>query len=435
MKQLLKIFLGLTTGIVMLFSQIAYAQNMVEDQKQDYQFLLYNYHFKLGMEEGAYNLDSLHRLISLATDNISDKILYKKNISSEKEMKKWTEIGKRTGKYILLDSPLSLLLSLIQHEYFGHGARARGFGVPVKEYSIYLTYPIGGGGSVITSGKPKGIDREMLFQTGGSEANTIYSQVLKKEFFKCNRMEYYRCLTFIRSKLDLPGYIFFSTKEIDDPDFGKASDIESYITQVNTKYLGTNTLRSNFKITPEKLKKSAIFSLLDPMLYIAGYNLLTYIYKGKRLFKIPMIKIGKASFLPGTRFHTTPFGSEYYLDGYLKMNEKAFLAYARIGDGVFADFWGLGVDVDNLIVSEHFIVGGGIDFWRQPSITNEETAKNTDLRNGFNMKANFTIPLKSLIGSNLTDLKFKIGYKTEGFLMGEILGEDIYANIGLICRF
>ncbi len=423
MKQIGYLFLLIIS--ITLLIEVSYAEN--HQEKGIYTFL---FTYPPVMEIGAENVHSVNRIINRYGDDLFKKVSFGENY----RFTKIVGISKRLLKMSLLEFPVSEVALVVQHEIFGHTVRALEFDCGITSININLPPPYGkGGGSVyISSGKDLSVDKHILIFTGGPESNIVYSQMLEKKFLKQGYAEYYELPTYLFN-IEIAKLLFGSAGNLNDSDF-RTSDDGQYLVKINSKYLGTETDINSYKITPEKLRKDRKFKLYHPMVYIAMCNyLINYIYKGKERMEIPMIRIRNVDFFPTTEFHMTPFGNEYYINVYLKTLKNFIDIYGRIGDRTFTEFWGLGVTVDNILQTKHFILDGRVDFWRQPPVTNGQIPeKNASLMNGLNINIDSTIPLER---SDFIDVRFILGYKTEGFLIGKPLSKGFYGGVGLDLRF
>jgi hypothetical protein len=162
-------------------------------------------------------------------------------------------------------------------------------------------------------------------------------------------------------------------------------------------------------------------------LYISIYNFGNYLLTGRKELKVFMMNIKEVGFLPGVRFNLSPFGYEYYLDVYLKIDNRFINSYLRIGDNTFAKFWGLGVDINNLISIKSTMVDAQIDLFYQPPITYGDKINQGLNKFGANITLNFTFSkIKGIIKP-----KIIIGYKTEGYIIGRVLKKGVYGSLGV----
>jgi len=121
------------------------------------------------MEEGAENLKTGYSLFNRGFEYITD-------------LKEGMAI--RIGKFFLLDYPISIWTTVLQHEYFGHGARAREHGVTAsyKLYSPWQYWPWGNKRAYVRwkKGYPEDINKRLSLTLGGIESNSVLAEIKEK---------------------------------------------------------------------------------------------------------------------------------------------------------------------------------------------------------------------------------------------------------------
>jgi hypothetical protein len=315
-------------------------------------------------------------------------------------------------------------LSTIQHEWNGHGFRAREFNARINRYIIA---PFWAGGPHLDFHKEDlpyyGI---LLEETGGSESNTIFSRESFRQSLLNGHFHHYDMYS-IALKVDLSLYIFGTPKVgsnewISPTHWG---DIVRYI----------KAFKSKSNVDEQHILKSAhrgaYWSLADPSLLISLFNYTRdYIIRGKAQFKNPMIKIKNIEFLPFTDFHLSPFGFEYYVGSYVKYNKTLFEPYYCWSNGnIDGKSYGLGMNLSNLAHYHNFRFDAGFDLWSQGfNLLYYEKDDNKYRVKVLSGKIN----LKTICQINRTfSLLGQVSYKGNGFLLGDPVKRGFNAKIGL----
>ena len=127
---------------------------------------------------GAENLLAAHRLAYTFENKLLQPTWFDENNVAGKTL----GISYRLGKTILLDNIFDSFVGLLQHEVYGHGARAREYELSDIKYSLSLTFPYGLGTGMTSYqypiDKPFSPDQELSFTIAGVEANTLLSKRL-----------------------------------------------------------------------------------------------------------------------------------------------------------------------------------------------------------------------------------------------------------------
>ena len=117
-----RLFLLLFSILMSTYARVTVAQ--VHHQ------LVWDRHFSSPV--AAENLQTLHWGLYA----VQDRVLKPRWDAEKTTSRKLLGLTYRLGKGILLDYPVDFMLALVQHEVFGHGARARefGFGDPNRPF-------------------------------------------------------------------------------------------------------------------------------------------------------------------------------------------------------------------------------------------------------------------------------------------------------------
>jgi len=87
-------------------------------------------------------------------------------------------------------------------------------------------------------------------------------------------------------------------------------------------------------------------------------------------------------------------------------------------------FWGIGLDLNRIVVTKYLSLGGNLYFWNQPQLFNDPVKANT-YGTLANISMRFNILKALAIDAN-------IGYKTKGYIQGQMLGSGFIIGLGLV---
>lgn len=318
----------------------------------------------------------------------------------------------RSGKWFF-EFTLSSFAAVVQHEVFGHGARAREFNVPDIGYHINLysgatTYPT----EYFNSLDP---NQRAMITAGGVEATSILSQQIEIDWIKEGAIDSRAATMYLVNSLDESVYAFGLDGNALHPD----NDSYSYIGNVNIWF-------DKEALTPNKLKWAVAWNWLDPMLYLSTWSLFKYLWMGQSNFEFSTLHIGDTRFMPTTRTYLTPYGPEYNLLLNLYTPEKKYyginLRYART-DGKTAG--GIDLNVNPVKTNECFYIVNKISAWRQPHLLQNDTATNNTSKYGFGEFLAIYYRLAHGIYA-----KGELGYKLSGYIPGRQLSKGVYWSVG-----
>lgn len=372
---------------------------------------------------GAENLITLHRLLYFAEDKFLPPALFTEDNFGKKSL----GILYRVSKTMLIDLAPDHIGFLIQHEVFGHGARFREYGSWNNSYHLGPPFPYNylAGTSKSSGWSERDTTRtltdyeEMMITVSGSQASTLFANTLRTKWLMRGKIHYRETFLYYRTYCDLFLYIA-ETKG------GEDGDIRNYINQINNVNNIYN--ESDYKLTINNLFAYSFLQLADPFLYYAAITYAyTYAFKGQKYFNMPMIPVGRVGYLPSVHMALAPYGPEIYSDHYLKIGDRLLYAYIRIGIPKFDTSFGLGFKTDSIIDFKFFQADFEFDCWIQPGLTiGGDSVRNTE--DGFGLGG--CISIKPQIPPRLS-FKLDIGYKMDGFNIGQPLNRSLILRIGL----
>jgi hypothetical protein len=339
-----------------------------------------------------------------------DNAFLSSTFSAEGYSAKFARFGK-----LAAEGMLAYWGTIFQHERFGHGARAREFGLKIIKYKVK---PDNGFVQYSTQDYAKlSPAQKSLFVTGGIEGNYILSEHIKYNWLVTDSMDVRASNLYFISYLDQSNYIFNTVKS---GTISAGNDIAAYVKEVNTWH------QKKDAVSLHRLRHYAILDLFDPFVYYSVYGMFNYVANGEQQYEYPMFNIGEYRYLPALRSVLSPWGPEWMLNNYIK-GPSGQLMYIGIRNGSTAGKSSrtLTVKASDLFSWQAVYFDVRADVWHQPSISalNAANAKN---KLGMAMFSTANYMIKTNI-----KLLGQVGYKMGGFLPGEPLKAGLVLRAGL----
>jgi hypothetical protein len=416
-------------SILMLSTTTARAQNHDGDSQPTEAPLVFVADPKSGIEGGIITAASLARTVGHYDDYARRLVM----LDEERPLDVGLAIAGRALKLVFVDVPLSSLEQLVVHEVFGHGSRGREAGKwPTFEFKLMPPYrwlwthddaPFTG----LTVGAATGrLERDQPMVFGGIEADYFAAWWIEARVVQQSGWVNYR---------DLLSYGFFKLAyasslasdlsslpskptEIDDAD--------SYVSQLQERF---NRWRPQGRVAlAGSLRRAYLWNFADPTLWLCAYHgLSTYLIKGERYARLPLLEVNGLLLFPGTRFNLTPFGAEHYLDVFGRYDGAVANLYGRSGSSGLARYWGFGGRAFGVRVGGGVALGGEVDVWYQPEILfSERYVFHRPSLFGFNAGATVDWKVYKQLG-----LTGRIAYKTKGCLMGQPVAQGLHGYAGV----
>lgn len=376
---------------------------------------------------GAYDLLFLQKAVYSFQDHyIPDTVRNEK-----KPLKKALGIGYRMGKLFLLDFQEDFLITLTQHEAFGHCARYREFGSRGNSVKITPFFPFGDGSGSAMYGRVIGNftpHKNIATSIAGVEANMVLGNTASLNFLQNDSIHYREALIYLIAQNDQLMYIWADRFRPANSNGG--GDMKGYVARLNGTY---SPFDPHYDM--EKLSLQGLVSLVNPIQLYAAYTILYShgIMGRKYLSHIPMIKLGQARYLPYLNYGLTPFGSEYLFCNVLRYRDKMYTADIGISEGTYSQFYRVKAKTFNIVGVQRAKVNLYAEAWSQPELKLDlATIPGTKNKAGGLIKADIAIaPFSS---SNSFNLFAQVGYKTKGFTIGEPLAETFLLRYGMGVR-
>jgi len=353
-----------------------------------------------------------------------DTLLFPTKIKKEGSGSQLINTAYRFSKLLLINYRLSDYIMTMNHERFGHGYRA----LQAQGNIIGITYnpppPFGNEFSFISlEGLEGATNQERLLMTmGGSEANMVVSDIMRKNFLLDGSLNYNFAAAYLYGSNDMPGYTAFVKNEFGDPN--------TYRRNINEFYFQRESL------TQSRMRTISLFALLtDPINFYAFKSLFyDYLFYGKRSTKVKFIPISdNVGLLPRFRFEYTPYGPELVYQSYFKKGKQLYQTSFSHGDGTFYSSWRVGARAWNLKPIERLSFNVVTELWDQPQIdfySDDDLVRNSGLGGLFNITANYDF-LRDYGSYSLLGATLQAGYKTAGYSLGEQLSAGPILRAGL----
>ena len=369
---------------------------------------------------GANNLLTAHKIIyQNLNEIIPTKLWDESNL-----FKKAGGISYRALRLGATGFQIDVNTVLIQHEVFGHGSRMREFEYSNIKYTFNHIFPFNFGGTAGgRSSFPNSPTQRILVSSGGVEGDLILSEKLEESVLITEKLHYRQSSLFLVSRNNLLRY---SRRDI--RNFG---DISSYVNQINSKYSTTQN-----EISVRNIFNQALVTLLNPLQLYALLNLSKdYLIDASLTpMKLPFIKIKKVNYLPSLNFNLTPFGGEFIFNNHFVKNEKLLLLRARFSDSRFANFYGGTIKYLNWINTESIKLNASIDLWNQPSYSIGSPNELEQINEGFGFMTKSSVNYFPVSKFHKIGIHGEIGYKTNGYVMGEKLGQGLILRVGIAIK-
>lgn len=316
----------------------------------------------------------------------------------------------RLGKTIFAEDIEDFMLSLVQHEVFGHGARLREFGDEHVTYGLHVFPPYGSGSGVtyFNTDQLYSLDQYSAIDIAGMQADELLGDEMRLRAIERGRINYRESQLYFTGRLSVATYAAWT--QASDLDAGNGNDIAGYVRIVGHR---------NPTINLSRIQSLSLLSFLDPMTLDWFYSYFYgYLIKGEVETPVPTIDAGAWRYLPGFRFGLTPFGYEFYLENMAIDSGRVINLTLSAGSADKSTSWSASVSSHHLWRTGGLTLDGHAALWRQPELQLgiENMAPTFPWTNG----ALGTIMASYQISSG-SGLTLEAGYKSKGFVQGEPL--------------
>lgn len=341
--------------------------------------------------------------------------------------------GARFAKWAILDQPLTIFTMVANHEFSGHGARFREFGIPVKEYMVSTQ------GGYTAFDVDTFIDEHRLKQvmtlSGGMEANSILADKLRERMLLDGKFDYRDGSLFVWTSTDAYEYIGLTEEWMAWYGYGDPALYLAFVNDWHDPYDPNDPYKYSYydypedKVTLGQLKTAALIgSLTDPMLHYALYGNFRYIITGRTMSDSPMIPLnedGSVAAIGHYRPILAPWGLEHSFVANLRTPGKLFTGTMRNGKNGTIGSKGMSIRSVNWYVFDRISLDTDVYYWYQPNLRAKNAADVT-MRHGVGVVNTFNYQHNKVVSGHLD-----VGAKTEGFVPGEPAAASAIVRAGI----
>lgn len=336
----------------------------------------------------------------------------------------------RALRMVLVEGTVETILLGLQQDLLGQYARAREFNPGGLSYSIGPPIPFwkSPGRIATNSNTDNSASRQQIAQVfaGASEASVLASDELISRWVLRKSINYREALHYLRIQFaGLAGALTVSNT----PGKGVGA-YENYLYYINREY--GNISEYGYSAKDLKLHYS-LATLTNPALYSSIYSVfVNYLAYGNDSMATPGIRLGYGKLLhPWVQYNFTPFGGEWMPELMLTNHRQSITAYGRIGTGHFGESVGGGLKINNLVRSTRYGLNLHVSLWKQQYFYRHWFNQSTEpvgwggaaILTGY-FKLNPTQP-------HPMSLVVQAGYKTRGYMPGELWGAAPVVRVGL----
>lgn len=346
--------------------------------------------------------------------------------------RRWSALY-RFAKIWLLDAPIESILMAGSQDFFGSMARAREFELTGGKYSLTAPYPI-------PFWKPLGsfqfdrpivetqASRQELAQIYGGvlDAGNIASEQLSLRWMQRKSLYYREALHLLRVQMAGIAGVFSASNT---PQAGSTA-VEDWLYYTNRQFghLGS------YRYDASQLRRNyALSTFTNPNLYTALYSVFySYMIQGNDSMATPAIKFGYGNYvLPWMRFGFSPFGPEWIPSITVTHHRQMIQLYGRIGTDYFSESAGGGIKLFNIYRNTKVNLNAHATLWKQRYFFRDWIIQSVEpiswggaatISGNAKLTKNWLHPMS---------LAFELGYKTRGYMEGEVWDETPIIRMGL----
>ncbi|MBI2377341.1 MAG: hypothetical protein HYV07_25290 [Deltaproteobacteria bacterium] len=380
---------------------------------------------KLGMESGVRTIESLSRIT----------FLYDESLRKLTQLDESEPTGKLLGvlgrglQLSFLDGPIAGLATVLIHEVFGHGARAREAGMsPTYEFQLLPPYnwifgrPAGHLAQTLSADSGV-LERDLSMITAGVEAEHLEAFWIlagaARNDFRVRRSE---LMLYVLAKLTYADEYLQAPGIVDD----SLGDVYRYVELLASRF---NRWRPGERQEiHDRLSIAYVFHFVDPVFWVALVELTVgFLWRGEREHELPTLTVGSFRALPLARVLASPFGAEHSIEVLLANDALALDVRGRFVSSGLATAFGVGGQLMGLDLGHGFTFGGALDVWWQPRVIFEQRLvfERDDLP-GASVAAYVDWTIHGGVG-----LTGKLALKSRGYLFGQPLDGGVYGYAGL----
>jgi hypothetical protein len=369
---------------------------------------------------GATDVLALQRLLA----SLEDRVLPAR-LSEATPPERALGILYRAGKWAAIDLPQDSFLMVVAHEMLGHGARLREIGASGVRYQFDAPPPYGDGSAatVVDSAWPHTTRADLLaIDAAGIETQNALADDIDEQALARNSLSYRDAWLYAQSRI--AGLLYIRSVS---PQSEPGHDVAEFLNHLNDGCVPPVCT----PLEMQTLKQHALLMLVDPMLAFSAYQFAAaYLVRGQTAMTVPMIPLVHGiRYLPAVGFAMTAYGTEWTTEHYIRSTDRLTKFSVRIGDTGAVRTWGVGVRAARAAQRGRIAVDLSADIWNQPALNAPPSA--TRLKTGGLLATTMHVALGRQQASSRMGLVGEVGYKSDGFVRGELLRAGAIVRVGL----
>jgi hypothetical protein len=291
----------------------------------------------------------------------------------------WVGAPLRLTRAVLFDAPVAWWLTVLQHEAFGHGGRAREFG---SEAGVHMGSPWDGRSSYATF-STEGLNTEDLLRVyaGGTESNGRAATLLERELVAGRAMTSFELLYLASSRVVTSKYVLHTTPDpVEEPSrfYGEwqgGGDVANYLGYLNEIYYGDPGITPD-EVSPSvieeyrRLERQAWWNLADPGIWLSLYEVGRQVVRGDGAHLPPLPRTAGRTWLPVLSSDWMPDGGAVSLETVIGARADSgddgprwFSFTVRRGDGPAGPYGAVGAATETLFHTGLLRIGGEVELW------------------------------------------------------------------------
>lgn len=343
---------------------------------------------------------------------------------------------------VAVELPIDYLGMIVQHEFFGHGARCQEYGGKIAFLYLAPVWPYGSGVAEMGCLNVNLTAMEHHIQNvGGVSSGDVMAQHLAMKSIANGAISGPSTWLYGLSALQTTGYLWAGKLLLESAGReGISDDMNNYVVSINRLYRDQNA------ISHQALRNWSLINFLDPLILNNFYAMYHYVRYGEDA-RTWMIPFGEdVRYLPAIKLTLAPFGPEFTMHNYLLLFERAINVTLRGGYTSSTPYFGVGISGQALRY-QTLTLGGHLEMWRQPEIllpANFYYRDDSDRGREFlNADYGFGSQTWGVLGSVVASWRFidpvaldlELGGKTKGYVPGEAINAHFLVRGGLTLFF
>ena len=354
-------------------------------------------------------------------DYLDSLIIPKINFVPHNRIRKVINPIFRISKLFFTNYLITDYLLTMNHE-LGHGYRMIEAGGTIKKIVYNWPPPFSNDFSYITLDRPTNFTKqqELMINLGGSEINLVFSDVMRKNILLDGKFKYNYSFAYLYSSNDMPGYTAFVTRPAGDP--------VRYRQNLNELYTSSGKV-----LTRDKIRNYSYLALFtDPMNFYALKSIFyDFVIKEENDSKVKMINFNnRLKYLPRFRFEYTPYGPELIYQNYFKLDSSLIQFSFSHSDLELPNSLRISANIWNIRYTDKLSFNLSGQIWDQPEIKFYQNDKFVNV-DGLGGQLITTVNYDMIKTENLYGLTIQIGYKSNGYALGEKLRKGMILRGGL----